>query len=74
MMMDRGQWANLARMPRLNSYSFLKNILGFFWDNRESGVQFNIIIRRTGWMDVMNGWMNEWMAIKVIKFVTIFIP
>jgi len=44
MMMDRGQWANLARMPRLNSYSFLKNILGFFWDNRESGVQFNVII------------------------------
>jgi len=27
-MMGRGQGANLARMPRLNPYSFLKDILG----------------------------------------------
>ncbi len=28
-MMVRGQWGNLARMPGLNPYSFLKDILGF---------------------------------------------
>ncbi len=28
-MMDRGQWANLARTPGLHPYSFLKDILGF---------------------------------------------
>ncbi len=27
--MVRGQWANLARMPGLNPYSFSKDILGF---------------------------------------------
>ena len=27
--MDRGQGANLARMPGLNPYSFSKDILGF---------------------------------------------
>ncbi len=28
-MMDRGQWLNLARMPGLHPYSFLKDILRF---------------------------------------------
>ncbi len=28
-MMVRGQWGNLARMPRLHPYSFSKDILGF---------------------------------------------
>ncbi len=27
--MVRGQWANLARMPGLHTYSFFKDILGF---------------------------------------------
>ncbi len=27
--MVRGQWVNLARMPGLTLYSFLKDILGF---------------------------------------------
>jgi len=27
--MDRGHWANLARMPGLHPYSFFKDILGF---------------------------------------------
>ncbi len=27
--MVRGQWANLARMPGLQPYSFSKDILGF---------------------------------------------
>ncbi len=27
--MVRGQWENLARMPRLHPYSFSKDILGF---------------------------------------------
>jgi len=29
-MMDRSQWANLARMPGLHPYSFSKDILGLF--------------------------------------------
>ncbi len=28
-MIDRDQWANLARMPGLHPYSFSKDILGF---------------------------------------------
>lgn len=28
-MMDRGQWVNLARMPGLQPYTFLKHIVGF---------------------------------------------
>ncbi len=28
-MVDRGQWANLARMLGLHPYNFLKDILGF---------------------------------------------
>ncbi len=40
--MVRGQWANLARMPGLHHYSFLKDILGFFHDHGESGLRFNV--------------------------------
>ncbi len=40
--MVRGQWANLSRMPGLHPYSFLKDILGFFYDHRESGPRFNV--------------------------------
>ncbi len=28
--MDRGEWENLARMPRLHPYFYSKEILGFF--------------------------------------------
>jgi len=34
--MDRGHWENLARMPGLHPYFFSKDILGFFYDHRES--------------------------------------
>jgi len=40
--MDRGHWANLARMPGLHPYSF-KRRLGIFNDHRESGPQFNVL-------------------------------
>jgi len=39
--MDRGHWANLARMPGLNPYSFERHP-GIFNDHRESGPRFNI--------------------------------
>jgi len=39
--MDRGHWANLARMPGLHPYSFERH-LGIFNDHRESGAQFNV--------------------------------
>ncbi len=40
--MVRGQWVNLARMPGIHPYSFLKDILGFN-DHRESGPRFNVL-------------------------------
>jgi len=36
--MDRGHWANLARMPGLHLYSFERHP-GIFNDHRESGPQ-----------------------------------
>jgi len=39
--MDRGHWANLARMPGLHPYSF-KRHPGIFCDHRQSGPRFNV--------------------------------
>ncbi len=40
-MMDRGQWANLARTPGLHLL-FFKGHHGIYNDHRESGPQFNV--------------------------------
>jgi len=50
-MMDRGHWANLARMLGLHPYSFLKDILGFN-DHRDSGPQFNVSSEGRGFLTV----------------------
>jgi len=39
--MDRGQWANFARMPGLNPYSFSKDILGFLMTTSQD-LGFNV--------------------------------
>jgi len=39
--MDRGHWANLAKMPGLHPYSFERHP-EIFNDHRESGPQFNV--------------------------------
>ncbi len=49
--MVRGQWATLARMPWLQPYSFLKDILGFFNDHRKLGPLFNISSKRRYFFD-----------------------
>ncbi len=40
--MVRGQWANLARMPGLHPYSFLKDILGFLMTTESRELGFNV--------------------------------
>ncbi len=40
--MVRGQWANLARMPRLHPLLFFEGHPGIFIDHRESGPRFNV--------------------------------
>lgn len=42
MMMDRGQWAYLARMPGFNPYSFFEGHPGIFNDHTESGPCFKV--------------------------------
>jgi len=39
--MNRGHWANLARMPGLHPYSFERHP-EIFNDHRESGPRFNV--------------------------------
>ncbi len=40
--MVRGQWANLARMPRSNTSTLFERHPGIFNDHRESGPRFNV--------------------------------
>ena len=40
--MDRGQEANLARMPGLHPYFFFEGHPGIFNDHRESGPRFYV--------------------------------
>ncbi len=40
--MVRGQWANLAGMPRSHLYSFRMRHHGMFNDHRESGPRFSV--------------------------------
>jgi len=41
--MDRGQWANFARMPGLNPYTFSKDILGFLMTTEKQDFGFNVL-------------------------------
>ncbi len=41
-MVDRGQWANLARMLGLHPYNFSEGHPGIFNDHRESVPWFNV--------------------------------
>jgi len=43
--MDRGNWANLARMPGLHPYSFERHP-GIFNDHRESRPWINVSTER----------------------------
>ncbi len=44
--MVKGQWANLARMPGLNPYSFFEGHPGIVNEHRESGPRLNVSSER----------------------------
>ncbi len=52
--MIRGQWANLARMPGLHPYSFLKDMLGFLMttESQELGLTShpNVCLQNHHWL------------------------
>ncbi len=46
-----GQWANLARMPGLQTPLFFEEHTGIFNDHRESGPRFNVSSERRCFFD-----------------------